>query len=261
MRSPCGALGSDRRARRSGSILCAMRLLFCLALLLASGASGAQPLPLPDADTTATRFGTSTAVVIRLDEYGFGLGGATRGRLTDDLSITFEAGVGSGKDTREQQFFFGSFGDSVTPFKRNYALLVPLHLGLEQRLFRQSVEDNFRPFVTASGGPVMAFQWPYFDDIDSNGIRDDASGEDILGALSGIPDGQIRVGLSGNTAVGAYFGSGTRRAQGLRFGFIAHYFPGEVDLLELRPEVEDPSRQWFITPVVSFHLVRLIGGS
>lgn len=237
-----------------------MRPLVLLGFLLASGASGAQPLPLPDADTTATRFGTSTAVVIRLDEYGFGLGGSTRSRLTDDLSLTFEAAVGSGKDTREQQFFLGSFGDSVTPFKRNYAILVPLHLGLEQRLFRRSVEDNFRPFVTASGGPVMAFQWPYFEDIDGDGILDDDAGEELLGAFSGIPEGQIRVGLSANAAVGAYFGRGTRRAQGLRFGFIAHYFPAEVDLLELRPEVEDPSRQWFITPVVSFHLVRLLGG-
>ncbi len=234
-----------------------MRFLFALALLAASGAR-AQPLPLPDADTTAASFGSSTALVIRLDEYGFGVGGATRARLSDDLSLTFEAAVGSGKDTREQQFFFGSFGDSVTPFKRNYALLVPLHLGLEQRLFRRSVEDNFRPFVTASGGPVMAFQWPYFEDVDGNGILDE--GEDLQGAFRGIPDGEIRVGLGANAALGAYFGRSARRTQGLRFGIIAHYFPAEVDLLELDPRVEDPSRRWFITPVVSFHLVRLIGG-
>ena len=237
----------------------AFRLAVCIASALAAslaGSASAQPLPAYAPDTTATAYGTSSAIVIRLDEYGFGLGAGGRARLSSDLSLTVEAALGSGKDAREQQFFVGFFGDSVTPLKRNYALLLPIHIGLEGRLFRQTVESNFRPFAALAGGPVVALQWPYFDDMDGDGIRAE-QGEELLGFFAGLGDAQPRLGVGGSLAVGAYFGRGTQRAQGLRFAFIAHYFPAEVDLLELDPAVEDPSRAWFITPVVSFHLLRL----
>ena len=238
----------------------------CLLLAFAAGAAaqpGAPPGALPPMppDTTAARFATSTAVVVRLDEYGFGLGTAGRARLTDGLSFTAELAVGAGKDAREQQFFVGFFGDSVTPFKRNYVLLAPLHFGLEQRLFRRSVEDNFRPFVAAAAGPSVAVQWPYFDDLDGDGVFDRAEaegGETRLGVLGGLGSAEPRVGVGGSVALGAYFGRSTRTAQGLRFAVVAHHFPAEVDLLELVPEVEDPSSAWFVSPVVSFHLVRLL---
>ncbi|MEM1056982.1 MAG: hypothetical protein AAGI52_15775 [Bacteroidota bacterium] len=234
-----------------------MRVLLFVLALSASAALRAQPLPDYAPDTTATAYGTSSSVVIRLDEYGFGLGTAVRARLTPDLSFSVEAAIGAGKDAREQQFFVGFFGDRVTPLKRNNALLLPVHLGLEQRLFRRTVESNFRPYAALSGGPVVALQWPYFEDVNGDGIRAEA-GEDVLGAFGGLGDMEARLGVGGSVALGAYFGRGTRRAQGLRFAFIGHYFPAEVDLLELAPEVEDPSRAWFITPVVSYHLVRLI---
>ena len=59
-------------------------------------------------------------------------------------------------------------------------------------------------------------------------------------------------------AVGAFFGRGRTTTQAVRFGFEGTYFPIEVDLLEIRPDVEDPSRQVFWTPVVSFHVARLL---
>lgn len=235
-----------------------LALLLAVSLLVAPAAPHAQPLPAYAPDTTATAYGTSSSVVIRLDEYGFGLGTAVRAGLSPDLSLTIEAAIGAGKDAREQQFITSIFGDRVTPLKRNNALLLPVHIGLEQRLFRRTVESNFRPYVAAAAGPVVALQWPYFDDRNGDGIRQEDDGEDLLGAFGGVGETEVRFGLGGSAAVGAYFGRGTQRAQGLRFGFIAHYFPAEVDLLELAPEVEDPSRQWFVTPVVSYHLVRLI---
>lgn len=234
-----------------------MRLVLPLALLCLAATLHAQPLPDYAPDTTATAYGSSSALVVRLDEYGFGIGTSARAWLSPDLSLTLEAAVGAGKDAREQQFFVGFFGDRVTPLKRNNALLLPVHIGLERRLFRRTVESNFRPYVTAATGPVVAFQWPYFEDENGDGINAE-EGEDILGALGGLGDTQVRLGLGGSVGVGAYFGRGTQTAQGLRFAFIGHYFPNEVDLLELRPEVEDPSRAWFLTPVVSFHLVRLL---
>lgn len=229
-------------------------LLGLIALAVASSTAAQTDLPPPPPDTTAARYGSSTALAFHLTEYGLGAGATGRTRLTDDLSIAVELGIGAGRDEREQRFLVGFFGESVIPFKRNYVLLAPLHIGLEQRLFRRTVEDNFRPFVHASIGPTLALQWPYFEDRNADGRRDE--GEETLGVFQGLRDAEPRLGIGGTVAVGAAFGRG-RTMQSIRFGLGTDIFPGRVDLLEDSPEVESPSRQAFWTPVVSFHVGRL----
>lgn len=235
-----------------------MRLAALLIFALVAAPSGAQterlapPLP----DSTAGRYGSSAALVFVLTEYGLGAGGSVRARLTDDLSFATELAVGAGRDEREQRFFVGFFGDTVTPFKRNYVLLAPLHAGLERRLFRDEIEDNFRPYVHLSLGPTLAYQWPYFDDLDDNGRLD--AGEERSGVFGAIGEGEARLGVGGTAAVGAFFGRSRRTTQALRFGIQGTYFPVEIDLLEQVEAVEDPSRKTFWTPVVSFHVARLL---
>ncbi len=231
-------------------------VLLLLALATPALAQPGERLAPPAPDTTARRYGSSGALVLALSEYGLGAGAALRGRLSNDLSLVAEITVGAGIDEREQRFFVGFFGDTVTPFKRNYVLLAPLHVGLERRLFRADVEDNFRPFVHASAGPTFGYQWPYFDDLDGDGQR--GEGEERLGAFGGLRDGSARLGVGGTLAVGAFFGRSRRAAQALRIGFQGTYFPVEVDLLELDERVESPSRHTFWTPVVSFHVARLL---
>ena len=236
------------------------RLLALLALLPAlAPAARAQPDAVypPPADSAEAAYGTGGGLALLLTEYGFGLGGLYRVRVGGGTSVLAEASVSVGKDEREQQFFVGLFGDTVTPYKRNYVLLVPLHAGVEQRVFRSQIEDNFRPFVQLTAGPTFAYQWPYFHDLDGDGVRDE--GEDLEGSLGGLGEGDVRFGVGGTLAVGAYFGRSRRTAQGVRFGYIAHWFFEPVDLLEPVPEVEQPSRRFFGTPVVGFHFVRLIG--
>lgn len=226
-----------------------------LALLIAAAPAWAQGRMAPALpDSTAERYGTSGAVVFVLTEYGLGAGGALRGRLADDWSITAEISIGAGRDEREQSFG-GVIGERTTPFKRNYLVLIPIHLGVERRLFRESVEDNFRPFVHVATGPTLGFQWPYFDDLDGDGRR--IEGEDRFGFFEAISDGEARLGIGGTLGVGAFFGRGGSGARALQFGIRGVYFPIEVDLLELTPDVEDPSRKTFWTPTVSFHVGQL----
>ena len=230
-------------------------LLLAALVALAGGARAQDRVAPPLPDTTAAQYASSGALVLVLSEYGLGLGGALRGRLTDDVSLVGEIEVGAGRDEREQSFV-GFFGERVTRFKRNYVALVPLRVGAERRLFRESVEDNFRPFVHLSLGPTVAYQWPYFDDRDEDGRK--AATEEVLGPLEAIDRGAFRLGLGGTAAVGAFFGRGRRTTQAVRFGVQGTYFPFEVDLLELDPSIEDPSRTSFVTPVVSFHVARLL---
>jgi hypothetical protein len=201
-------------------------------------------------------YGSGVSGAFLLTEFGLGAGGALRAGVGRGTSLLVEASLGAGRDEREQQFFVGLFGETVTPLKRNYALLLPVTVGVEQRVFRHAIEDSFRPFVEVTGGPALGYQWPYFDDVDGDGVRDDD--EERLGPWGGLGRGQFRFGVGGTFAVGAYFGRG-RTARGLRFGYAASYFPTPIDLLEEDPDVERPSRRFFGTPVVSFHLLRLTG--
>jgi hypothetical protein len=228
-----------------------------LALAAAPSAQGADGLAPPLPDTTAERYTSSVALLLMLTEDGIGVGGASRVGLSPDLSFTAEITAGAARDEREQQFFVGFFGDTVTPFKRNYAVIVPLHVGLERRLLRRQIEDNFRPFVSAAAGPSFAAQWPYFDDLNENGLRD--AGEDRLGTVRGLGRAEARFGVGGSLAVGAAFGRNRRALQALRFGFTGHYFPTPVDLLELEAAIEQPSRRLFLTPVVTVHIGRFGG--
>lgn len=237
---------------------CLVVLLLGLAAGLAAPPSAAQQAyPLEASpDTTGALYSSSRGLVFRLDAYGFGLGLATRTRATDNLSLTVELGLGTAKDEREQQFFVGFFGDTVTPLKRNYVLLMPLHVGAEQRLFRDTIAPNFRPFMHAAVGPTLAYEWPYFDDRNNNGIRENDEGQ--LGAFRGFGEGTIVPGLGGTLALGAYLGDGTSSAQGIRFGFSGHLFSRPINLLEPREDVSSPDRRFFATPLLTVHLVRFI---
>ena len=211
--------------------------------------------PSDSARAAARAFGTSYGAGLLLTEYGFGLGGTLRHTAGPTTAVVLEGGLTAGKDEREQQFFVGFFGDTVVPFKRHYVVMAPLHAGVEQRLFADAIEANFRPFVQATAGPTLAYQWPYFDDANDNGVRDE--GEPRLGYLDGLAQGEGRIGVGGTLAVGAWLGRSRRSAQGVRFGYAGSYFFEPVELLELDPGVEGPSRRFFGTPVVSFHFVRL----
>lgn len=230
-------------------------LVLAVALTAAASAQPRTAPPLPD--TTARRYGSSAALVLTLSESGLGAGGALRGRLSDDWSLTLDLTLGAGRDEREQSFGGGLFGERVTPNKRNSVLLAPLQIGAERRLFRDRIEDNFRPFVAASAGPTLAVQWPYFDDLDGDGRRDDGT-EPLTPGLQGFGDGELRLGVGGTLSVGAAFGRSRSASPSIRFGVQGLYFPVEVDLLEITPLVDNPSRHAFVTPVVSFHVARLL---
>ena len=233
----------------------ATAVLFLLSAI-SSIAQSDEIFPEAVRDSTAGRYGTGGGVSIQLNESGFGLGGLYRMQLGSGASGIVEVSIGVAKDAREQQFFIGLFGDTVTPFKRNYMLLTPVQVGVEQRIVANRIEDNFRPYVQASVGPTFGYQWPYFRDVNANGLRE--AGEDLHGLFGGIGEGEFRLGAGGTLAIGAYFGRSRRSAQGVRLGYTASYFFEDVELLEPDPSVESPSRRFFGGAVVSFHLVRLL---
>lgn len=225
----------------------AMRLaLLLISLLPALGM--AQPPP-----SEPVRSGGWGAAMV-LTNYGFGVSGALRYDLGPTTALVGEAVLSAGRDEREQAFFSGPFGETVVPFKRHRFVMMPVTVGVEQRLWSRAIEPSFRPFVHAAAGPVLGFQWPYFEDENDNGIRD--IGEPLRGALD-FSGGELRAGVSGLIGFGAHLEAGRRQLVSVRVGAAVQAFSEPVELLEPRPEIERPERRVFATPVLSLHLVRL----
>lgn len=233
-------------------------LLLLLALLAPAAAPAAAQAPV---DAALAPYGTGAGGQVLLTNSGFGLGGYYHWALSPRTSVISEVSLRPTKDESEVTFF-DRFGRKDIRNKANYLLTLPVQLGVQRRVFQAHIEDNFRPFVQASTGPTIGWEYPYFDDCNGSGALDaadcDQDGvyeeEDTYDALSGIPRGRVRLGLGGTLAVGAHFGFSTRSSQGVRIGYAFTYFFQPVQLLE--PAVQD-AQHFFGTPIISLTFGRL----
>lgn len=223
--------------------------LLLFALLMGSVPAFAQSA---DASPDTTDYGTGAGLQLRLTNNGFGLGGYYSEAINSQSSFWVELSLGAGKDENEIQFL-NRFGGSFIPDKRNYLLLLPVQFGAQRRLFKESIEDNFRPYVQLTGGPTFGWEYPYFDDRDGNDRYDDEVDE-RLGVFTAFPQGNLHFGLGGTLAFGAYFGTSHSVVQGVRFGYTFSYFFQGVQLLE--PQVKD-AQNFFSTPVITLTFGRL----
>lgn len=237
-----------RFLQAAGCICCLLA-----ALLSPGGATEvkaqAQPAPAPAEDSSFS-YGSGFGGQVVLTNSGFGLGGYLRGAVAQTTSLVAEAHVVSGKDAREAAFF-DIFGRRSIPEKANYFLMMPFRAGVQQRLFHEQIEDNFRPYVHVSFGPAVGWTYPYFEDENDNGVRDED--ERIYGSFGALAKGAPHAGLGGLIAIGAHFGGG-RATRSLRIGYDFNYFFDAVQLLQ--PDVKE-AQHYFGTPTISLTFGRL----
>lgn len=196
------------------------------------------------ADAHRHPYGSGIGFQILLTNSGFGLGGYYHRALGEATSFMSEISLGAGKDERELKFF--RFGSSYIPNKANYLLMMPMQAGIIHRLFRNAIEENFRPYVQVTAGPTLGWEYPYFDDANGNGEFD--SNEDSYDAIGALPKGELRLGLGGTVAVGAHFGLSRRMTQGVRIGYAFTHFLQGIQLLE--PQVQE-AQNFFGTPTIT----------
>ncbi len=200
-------------------------------------------------------YGTGAGFQILLTNSGFGLGGYYHRPASRSLKFLLDFSLGSGKDEREQKFYNALTGASYIQNKANYLLLIPVQIGLQRRLWREQIADNFRPYLQLSVGPTFGWLYPYFQDRNGNRRYDPEIGERIYDVFQAFPKGRLRTGIGGMIVLGAYFGESMQTTQGLRFGYALHYFPHPIQLLE----GDAPPRRFLGTPVISLTFGRLYG--
>ena len=241
----------DGRPARSRNLVC-----WTVTLLLASVI--ALPISAQSATDEPVRrnpYGSGAGGELLLTNSGFGLGGYYSRAVGPSTSLLAELSLGAGKDEREIKIF--GYGRSQIPRKANYLLMLPLQLGVQRRLFRDTIEDNFRPYLQLTAGPTLGWAYPYFDDRNGNGLLDDTGEEPerTYDSFTALPKGHARLGLSGLLAIGAHFGLSRRMTQGIRIGYALTYFAEPIQLLE--KDVRDGAHRYFGTPTISLTFGRL----
>jgi hypothetical protein len=212
-------------------------LILTLALVAAIGAH-AQDFPRRDSSLVFTPanpnliqkaayepFRNAWGVDIMLSNNGFGAGAFLRHEFTDELSGFVQLAISDVKDDGEIEYFNQYTGQSYTPGKINRLLLVPLTVGMQYRLFKDEIVDNFRPYVSAGLGPSAIFVAPYSN---PQKVTDPVFGTltyyEQIDFFKSLKKGQFKYTLGAYIGAGAYFGldRGTLTGVSIRYYYVPY---------------------------------------
>lgn len=156
---------------------------------------------------------------------GFGLGTFYRREFSEDLFGFGMFSISESKDDREfEQYSYYYPYQSVIPGKLQRFLVMPLTFGVQYRLFREDIADNFRPFVNGGLGPTMIFASPFADiTIDANGTPQPTQIE----FFKSLGKGQAHYTASAFIGFGANFGSEKGSVLGVNFRYYFTYLLGD----------------------------------
>lgn len=179
-----------------------------------------------------------------MNNFGFGLGGEYRKIVAPSTELTASLRIGGLRDASEQTFTDYFFGQQIIPNKYQRAFAFPLLLGLRHRLFSDVIQEDYRFFVSASIGPVMAFSFPYFDDTNDDGYRQTGNEivqigdeffrlqpEPINDILTGWKQGDWHLGGTGELKVALDIGGNFSRLNSIEFGYYFYYYPDGIQLM------------------------------
>ena len=164
---------------------------------------------------------------------GFGLGVFYRYEFSDELSLMGNFAISDVKDEAEfEQYDY--YGNSFVPGKKNRLLMMPLTVGIQYRLFKDDIVDNFRPFINAGFGPTMVYVSPYARPInyyfsDGTYAYTDPGKIDFFTALK---YGKMRYTLGGFIGAGVYFGMEKGTLTGLSVKYFLAPFPDGIEVME-----------------------------
>ncbi len=188
--------------------------------------------PIVPRTVTYQPFQDAWGIDLKLSNNGFAAGLFYRHAFTDDLSGTMDFFISDVKDDAEVERYT-YYGDSFVPGKKNRLLMFPLMAGLQYRLFKDEIMDNFRPFLTAGGGPAMIFVAPY-SRVQEIVFPDGEVfyQEEQVEFFSSLKYGKAHFTVGGYVGAGAYFGIDRNTITGLSFRYYYVPFPSGIEVME-----------------------------
>jgi len=169
---------------------------------------------------------------LMLSDNGLGVGGFYREELSDEFSWFISLAISDVKDEEEVERF-DPFGRSYVPYKKNRLLFFPLFAGVQYRMFKDQIMDNFRPYLSAGIGPSMMFVAPY-----QNIYVYSAPGAPTLTTyeridfFDSLKYGQAKFTVGGYIGFGAFFGLTKGSLSGLSVRYYYAPFPSGIETLQ-----------------------------
>lgn len=159
---------------------------------------------------------------ILISNGGFGLGGFYRREFNDEWFGFTTISVSESKDDREVEQFDIYTNTSYIPGKLNRFLVIPLTFGVQHRMFKDDITDNFRPYVNAGAGPTMIYVTPFTNIIQtpSGPIFEQVEFFKALGR------GHPHYTVGGFIGFGANFGTEKSNLFGVNFRYYFTYLFG-----------------------------------
>lgn len=218
------------------NILFFLPLVFVLSLVENTRAQTLEPpvLEIPrDISTLNEKYGSGFGFNFLMNNFGFGVGGEMRQVIAPQTELTASFRLTALRDASEQTFTDFFFGQQIIPNKFQRAFGFPLMLGIRQRLFADVIQEDYRFFVSAAIGPAAALSYPYFDDINDNGFREQFANffEPVNDVFTGLSEGEWHLGGAGEFKIGLDIGSNFARLSSVEFGYFFYYFPNSIQIM------------------------------
>jgi hypothetical protein len=166
---------------------------------------------------------------ILMSNNGFGAGFFLRHEYTDEIAGFVDFTISDVKDDGEVEYFNYWTGQSYVPNKVNRLIYMPLVAGIQYRLFKDDIVDNFRPYLTAGIGPSIIFVAPY-----SSLQTDPMSGQPYYSPIdffSSLKYGRFRYTFGGYIGAGAYFGLDKGSLSGVTVRYYFSPFPSGIQVM------------------------------
>jgi len=175
-----------------------------------------------DSGSELQTFRNAWGIDILISNGGFGLGGFYRREFSDEWFGFASLSVSESKDEREVEQFDLYTNTSYVPGKLNRFLVLPLIFGIQHRLFKDEITDNFRPYVNAGAGPTMIYVTPFTNIIETQGARQFEQVE----FFKALGRGRPHYTLGAFIGFGANFGTEKSNLFGVNFRYYFTYLLG-----------------------------------
>lgn len=148
-------------------------------------------------------------VNIFLSGNGFGTGLFYSHNLTKTTLLFADLAISGARNTDEQEYYDPFTNSYIVPNKINRLFMFPLTIGAQFRLFGDSFDDTFRPYLAAGVGPSFILATPYEREF-----------------FDAFGHGRWYVRFGGYAAVGANIGSFGRNVSGISLRYYVIPFGG-----------------------------------
>lgn len=176
---------------------------------------------------------------ILISNNGFGVGIFYRREFSDDFAGFVNLAISDVKDEAEFERVIDIYGSTIVPYKKNRLLLFPLVAGIQYRIFRDDIVDNFRPYFTAGIGPSMVFVAPYATkEVISGPGGFTLTQYNQVEFFSSLKYGQAKYTLGGFIGLGAYFGMEKGSLSGINMRYYLVPFSNGIEVMEFAKPIK-----------------------